>query len=89
MIRQLLTLLAVLTGLTTVVAPAHAMHAGVQAVEVTQDAGTCNVHSGVLAMAAHKAMQRLDAPQQRRECTRPTVVVTAPPVMMQVDRARE
>lgn len=88
MIRQLLTLLAVLTGLTTAVAPAHALGAGVQAVEMAQEAGTCHVHPGVLALAAEESIHPRSAPQ-RVACPPPVILMAAPSVIVQVDRARE
>ena len=88
MLRQLLTLLAVFTGLTTAVAPAQALESSVQAVQMAQDAAACQVQGGAIVEV------RLELFSHRRKdeggmCMRPVIVVHTPTVMLQADRARE
>ncbi len=87
MLRQLLTLLAVFTGLTAAVEPARALDAGVQTVHMTQDVASCQVQ------AAHLRQQR-ENPRQLTEtdaenCIRPVLPIYVPTVMLKADRARE
>ncbi len=87
MLRQLLTLLAVLTGLTATIAPVQALDLGVRAVQVTDQ-------SGMVATQARQAVVTLPTPQRRtdnREAPRPrpVIVIQTPTVMLQADRAHE
>ena len=88
MLRQLLTLLAVLTGLTTAVAPAHALNAGVQAVAVAQDAAATPVQAEAIVLAEKAARLRLAAPLADQAAQGP-VFQPAPAVMLKADRAHE
>lgn len=88
MLRQLFTLLAFLTGLTTVVAPAQAMETGVQAVQMTQDASSCQSQVGVPAAQAPD-VRRVQIVPQEKICRRPVITIRVPTVMLKVDRARE
>lgn len=87
MLRQLLTLLAVLTGLTATVAPVQALDLAARAVHVTDQAG-------VVSAQARQAAVTLPAPQRRSDPrepdrTRPVIVIHTPAVMLQADRAHE
>ncbi len=88
MLRQLLTLLAVLTGLTATVAPAHALETGVQAVEVSQDVAGAYVQAEAV-LQGWSEVQVFTAGV--RGCLRPSPVIAfvAPSVHLQADRARE
>lgn len=88
MLRQLLTLLAVLTGLTATVAPAHALETGVQAVEVAQDAANC---LATVEATYHALREPAAQSADIRPCFRPGPVLSfvAPTVILQADRARE
>lgn len=88
MLRQLLTLLAVFTGLTTAVAPAQALESSVQAVQVTQDSAACHVQGGIVAEARQDLFGFRNDDAQNM-CMRPVVVIHTPTVMLQADRARE
>ncbi|MFC3099628.1 hypothetical protein [Altererythrobacter lauratis] len=88
MLRQLLTLLAVLTGLTTAVAPAQALNAGVQAVAVAQDAAATPAQAEVAFLAEKAARQRLAAPLAERAAQGPAFQY-APAVVLKADRAHE
>lgn len=87
MLRRLLTLLAVFTGLTATVAPVQALDLAARAVHVTASAG-------VVATQARQAAVTLPAPQRRTDNreparTRPVIVIHTPTVMLQADRAHE
>ncbi len=92
MIRLFLTLLALLTGLTEVSAPAHARMSGVGETEIGTLQGT---RSGIRAAAGQSGT--LDAPVARRERreresmrTRPARArVYIPSVQIGIDRAAE
>ncbi len=88
MLRQLLTLLAVLTGLTATVTPAHALDTGVQAVEVAHDVASC--HTTVEAAQLGWSETQIIV-SEVRGCLRPGPVLAfvAPSVYLQADRARE
>jgi hypothetical protein len=88
MLRQLLTLLAVFTGLTTAVAPAQALQSSVHAVQVTQEADACQVQGGVVA-EARQDLFRFRNDVEQSMCMRPVLVIRTPTVMLQADRARE
>ena len=88
MLRQLLTLLAVLSGLTATVAPAHALDTGVHAIELTQDAASCTAQVSILEEAAPGVLQQPHDPRQNF-CPAPVIVVITPTVMLKADRARE
>lgn len=89
MLRKLLTLLAVLTGLTTAVAPAQALNAGVQqAVAVAQDASAKPAQAEVAVRAGQAMRQRLAAPLVDRAPQVPAFR-PAPRVFIKADRARE
>lgn len=88
MFRQLLTVLAVLTGLTTAVAPAHAMHAGVQAVVAAQDISTGQVQVAAVVQEQAQALSRTPAPLAEAAPHRVQLTIT-PAVIIRVDRAHE
>ncbi len=88
MLRQLLTLLAVLTGLTTAVAPAHALDGRVQAIAITQDVATGQVQVAAVVQEEAQALRRIPAP--RAEIAPHAILpVIVPAVLLQVDRAHE
>ena len=86
MLRQLLTLLAVITGLTAAVEPARALETGVARIELAERQANCTPQQGgtVLQIAGSSATQARQAP-----CVRPAMSVRLPTVMLQADRARE
>ena len=87
MLRQLLTLLAVFTGLTAAVEPARALHTGVQTVHLTESAAACQVQSGAIAERGQERRQRIE--ERDKFCTRPVLVISTPTVMLRIDRAHE
>jgi len=88
MLRQLLTLLAVLTGLTTAVAPAHALDGRMQAVAITQDMAAGQVQVAAVVVEEAQALRRVPAPLA---VIAPLQVanVIVPAVILKADRARE
>jgi hypothetical protein len=88
MFRQLLTLLAVFTGLTTAVAPAQAMHMGVAAVVVAQDVATGQVQVAAVVQEQAQALSRTPAPLAQAAPYTAQHVIT-PAVIIRVDRAHE
>jgi hypothetical protein len=88
MLRQLLTLLAVLTGLTTAVAPAHALDVRSQAVAITQEMAPGQAQVAAVVREEAQALRRVPAPLA---VVAPLQVarVIVPAVIIQVDRAHE
>ena len=88
MFRQLLTLLAVLTGLTTAVAPAQAMHLGVASVVAAQDVSAGQVQVAAVVQEQAQALSRTPAPLAPAAPYTVQHVIT-PAVIIRVDRAHE
>lgn len=88
MLRQLLTLLAVLSGLTATVTPAHALETGVQAVELAQDGASCIAKAAVHSEDWNEVFTRITDDRQNF-CPRPIITISTPTVMLRVDRAHE
>ena len=86
MLRQLLTLLAVISGFTLSASPVHATQASVVAVTQAAERADCVVQGTrpiqLADMAAFGAIRR-------QPCERPVMVVQVPTVMLRVDRSRE
>lgn len=85
MLRQLLTLLAVISGLTLVAQPAHALDADIVSIAEAADSqcdikGTAPIQltTGVIARA-----------EQDKPCRKVRILIWIPPVMLQADRAWE
>ena len=86
MLRQLLTLLAVISGFTLAATPVSAADARAVSIAALQEKEDCKpVVHGPLQYGAQDQQQPADA---KKPCKKP-VVVTAPPVMLHADRARE
>jgi hypothetical protein len=88
MFRQLLTLLAVFTGLTTAVAPAQAMHMGVSAVVAAQDVASGQVQVAAVVQEQAQALSRTPAPLAQAAPHTVQLSIT-PAVIIRVDRAHE
>jgi hypothetical protein len=88
MLRQLLTLLALISGLAATGAPVQAHAADVENVRLVAAAelvSKCAVPiSGVALAPRPEAMERAKSP-----CPKPRPTVILPPVMLRVDRALE
>ena len=87
MLRQLLTLLAVFTGLTTAVAPTHAFEAGTQTVQLAESAATCQAQAAAIAELGLD--RHLLTDEHDKICLRPVLIISTPTVMLRVDRSRE
>ena len=87
MLRQLLTILAVLTGLTATVAPAQALDMRAQAVQVAEQASLAQAPQGVPAIRVDGTRRSTDNREPPRP--RPVIVVQTPTVMLKADRAHE
>lgn len=87
MLRQLLTLLAVLTGLTATVAPVQALDMGVRAVQVADQAGLAAV--GAEQSVAVQTITPRRAERRETVRPRPVILVQTPTVMLKADRAHE
>ena len=87
MLRQFLTLLAVISGLTALAEPAHARVASVENVAMVQQASACIAVSGVVSS------RLTNARQSRRMaefiCPLAAVPVQVPTIMLRIDRAHE
>jgi hypothetical protein len=88
MLRKLIALLLLVTGLAAVGTPAQARVFDVESVR-TIDAGfTCTAQTG--AQNAPMAMRKERDEAQPKACPRPPkIVLIVPTVMLQADRARE
>ena len=88
MLRKLLTLLAVLTGLTTAVAPAHALDVRLQQVAIAQDVSAGQGLVATVVQLEAQALRRVPAPLA---IIAPLAVVEVivPAVIIKVDRAHE
>ncbi len=88
MFRQLLTLIAVITGLAATGTPAHAISANVETVHLTQEQVACQAPAQATA-ARGIADIRLNENARDKFCQRPIVTIAVPSVMLRADRARE
>jgi hypothetical protein len=90
MLRRLLTLVALLTGLAAIAAPAeaHFARAGDVAVELA-GSGAAQCHAARLAESEHPADAVLDYKSKAPFCPRPIYRVYIPTVQLGPDRARE
>lgn len=88
MLRQLLTLLALISGLAATGAPAQAPVAGVESVRLVaavELASKCATPSSGVALAPRpETTERAKSP-----CPKPRPTIVLPPVMLGVDRAHE
>lgn len=89
MLRKLLALLVLVTGLAAAHQPAQAVQIEVESVRTALDAGyACTVQIGQVAAQGPAFAQRDEI--QPRTCPRPPrVVLIVPTVMLQADRAHE
>jgi hypothetical protein len=89
MLRKLIALLVLVTGLAAASQPAHAVQLNVESVRTALDTGyACAVQAGQVSGQPSIRVQRDD--NQPRTCPRPPrVVLIVPTVMLQADRARE
>ena len=86
MLRQLLTLLAVISGFTLTAQPVLAAQANVVSVVAAVDRADCVVQgTRPIQISDHAAV----GPSTRRPCERPVLRVQIPTVMLRVDRSRE
>lgn len=91
MLRKLIALLVLVTGLAAVGTPAQARVFDVASVR-TIDAGySCSAQAGARSAQLVGALRRLERDEaQPKSCPRPPkIVVVVPTVMLQADRARE
>lgn len=89
MLRRILTLLALLTGLAATGAPAHALvYTAASGVEVT--AGAEKVSKADIRECRSATRQSLASPRKAMPCeARPPVTILIPTVQVGVDRAYE
>ena len=87
MLRQLLTLLAVISGFTLAAEPVAAAQGAVISVAVADQQAECApVVSAPLQLTQ---MRQANRTQQANPCPRRPVIVVVPPVQIQADRAHE
>lgn len=87
MIRQLLALIALITGLAAVAQPVQARIVPVEAVGQAL-ARDMVCQKGTLSTQLDRQWTT-KSPEPPKICPRPQIVIIVPPVMLQVDRARE
>jgi len=87
MLRQLLTLLAVISGFTLAAEPVSA--ADVRAVSVAATDSQTDCTPVVSAPMQFGTVRQSSSAAQPQPCPQRPVIVVSPPVMLQVDRARE
>lgn len=88
MLRQLLTLLAVISGLAATGAPAqaHAMDVeNVRLVAAAEQAAKCAAPISGMALAPRPERTK----RAKSPCPKPRPMIVLPPVMLRVDRALE
>lgn len=91
MLRKLLALIVLVTGLAAVDTPAQARVFDVESVR-TVDAGySCSAQTGVRSAQLVGVLRKLDRDEaQPKSCPRPPkIVLIVPAVMLHADRARE
>lgn len=90
MIKRILALIAILTGLTAVAAPVHARIASVEAVgiQASRDSAT-KCADKRLVMASPGGMAFAARKGASVTCPPPVITIVIPTVMLQADRARE
>jgi len=86
MLRQLLTLLAVLSGFTLAAGPVTPAQASVVSVAQMAERSDCVV-AGARPVELVGAM--VDKRSAKVACPRPVLVIHVPAVMLRVDRSRE
>lgn len=87
MIRQILALIALITGLAAVAEPARAHVAGIENVG-QMELRDLGCQQGDVTAHLVKGWQTF-RPETPKVCPRPQIVIIVPPVMLQVDRAHE
>jgi len=86
MLRQLLTLLAVISGFTLAAEPVSAADVRAVSVAAAEQADCTPV---VTAPLQFGTVRRSRSTSQSLPCPQRPVIVVSPPVMLQIDRARE
>lgn len=86
MLRQLLTLLAVITGMTLTVAPAESARASEISVTAAAHSHDCE---RIVSVPMHIGVPHKRQPAQRQKCPKAVVTVWVPTIMLGIDRARE
>lgn len=86
MLRQLLTLLAVISGFTLTASPVQAAQASVVSIVQTAERGECVAQGARPMQLVEKSAT---ASQLISPCERIVLVVHIPTVMLRVDRSRE
>jgi hypothetical protein len=89
MLRKLLALLVLVTGLAAIGQPAQALVGDVQSVRAAADAGyACAAQPGQRSAPSSLRRERDEA--QPKSCPKPRrIVLVVPTVMLQADRAHE
>lgn len=88
MVRKLIALLVLVTGLAAVGQPAQASAVDFDSVASFSSSSACATQAGTRAARLAGAVQR--APVQAKACPKPPrIVLIVPTVMLQADRARE
>lgn len=87
MLRQLLTILALFSGLATVAEPAHAARLA-SAVESTASAVQASC-TAIRAQSRIDGVAHSEAASPEAMCPRPTLTIYIPTIMLRIDRAHE
>ena len=85
MLRQLLTLLAVISGLAMVAEPTMALDADIVSVAQAADKD-CEIKGTAPLQLAESVMARAE---QDKPCRKVRIIIWTPTVQLQADRARE
>lgn len=89
MMRQFLAVVAILTGLTTLAAPAQARFSALDDVRVQVAGESAAQCQSVQVAAAVRPASPIGGDAKPGLCPRPGAVIVIPPVMLRVDRAHE
>lgn len=89
MLRQLLTLLAILTGMVAVAEPVHALHAGAAVETVGQAEQSAPCRQARIVLQFDEEPRKGRTARERGCPPGPRASVIVPSVQLQADRARE
>ena len=87
MLRQLLTLFAVISGFTLVAEPVRAADADVVSMAQAVDQAACDAVSTRPLQATQTRVARVQL--AKRPCSQPDFIVWVPTVQLRIDRAHE
>ena len=89
MLRRLLALLVLVTGLAAAATPAQARVFDVESVRAIDVAYSCAAQPGTHSIQLANVLRKERDEAQTKQCPKPKIVLIVPAVMLHADRARE